>query len=52
MKLHPYTWRSLGAALLIVAVMLLLALIGCGGGNKPDETTQPVDCKATPKACV
>lgn len=44
------------AALLVLALALPPALMGCGGGEQPDEaataSTQPVDCKATPKVCI
>ena len=35
------------------AAFLLLMLTACGGGENQDEvkSTQPVDCRAEPKAC-
>lgn len=36
-----------------LALLLALALVGCGGGDpdEPDKTVGPVDCVKTPQAC-
>ena len=42
--------RTLSALWLLVLVSILA---GCGGGGEPepDQTAQPVDCRARPEAC-
>jgi hypothetical protein len=40
----------------VLAVLVMVAMAGCGGGDPedeaPDQATRPPACQANPKACT